>query len=122
MYFEILNWANFHETNSDSHYHRVYNMTCPTFINLMSRFYTCQRYSINCPYLVSIFLYRNGLGCDILSQINEITDGLYLCGARAMRAQHLLELGITNVVNVTVELPCLNIDEVCTLTFCSVYL
>ncbi|XP_021957946.1 dual specificity protein phosphatase 14 [Folsomia candida] len=54
----------------------------------------------------------NGLGCDILSQINEITDGLYLCGARAMRAQHLLELGITNVVNVTVELPCLNIDEI----------
>jgi hypothetical protein len=56
--------------------------------------------------------HRNGLGCDIMSQINEITDGLYLCGARAMKGQRLLDMGITNVVNVTVELPCLNIDQV----------
>jgi hypothetical protein len=47
-----------------------------------------------------------------MSQINEITDGLYLCGARAIRPQRLLDMGVTNVVNVTVELPCLNLDQV----------
>jgi len=52
----------------------------------------------------------NGVGCDIMSQISEITDELYLCGARAMKAQRLLDLGVTHIVNVTVELPPLAIS------------
>ena len=45
-----------------------------------------------------------------LSQVNEICDGLYLCGARALRPQRLLDMDISCIFNVTIELPNLPID------------
>jgi len=48
---------------------------------------------------------------NYLSQVNEITDGLYLCGARALRAQRLVELGISCIFNITIELPNLPLDK-----------
>jgi protein-tyrosine phosphatase len=54
----------------------------------------------------------NGTGCDIMGQICEISDGLYLSGARAIKISKLRELGITCIFNVTIELPNLPIDNV----------
>lgn len=54
----------------------------------------------------------SGTACDIMSQIHEISDGLYLSGARAIKVTKLKSLGITCIVNATIELPNLPIDNV----------
>lgn len=48
---------------------------------------------------------------NIMSQISEISEGLYLCGARAINIDKLRDLGITTIFNVTIELPSLLIDK-----------
>ena len=47
-----------------------------------------------------------------MGQICEISDGLYLSGARAIKMTKLREIGISAIFNVTVELPNLPIDNV----------
>ena len=42
---------------------------------------------------------------NVLSQLSEIEDHLYLCRARAMRPDRVKSLGITYVINCTMELP-----------------
>ncbi|XP_053647591.2 dual specificity protein phosphatase 14 [Cherax quadricarinatus] len=54
--------------------------------------------------------HKRGMG--LASQVSFITEGLYLCGARAVRQARLRELGVTCVVNATVELPTLPLDGV----------
>lgn len=49
---------------------------------------------------------------QVFNQLAQITDYLYLSGARAVHYNRLLERGITCVVNVTVELPNLPIPNV----------
>jgi len=47
-----------------------------------------------------------------MNQISEISEGLYLCGARGIKLSRLQDLGITTVVNVTIELPSLMLEQV----------
>lgn len=54
----------------------------------------------------------HGTGLDIMSQINEICEGMYLSSARAIKAGKLRELGITTIINVTIELPTLPWDKI----------
>ncbi|XP_045584788.1 dual specificity protein phosphatase 18 [Procambarus clarkii] len=51
-------------------------------------------------------------GTGRAGQVSFIIDGLYLSGARAVRQARLTELGVTCVVNSTVELPTVPLDGV----------
>lgn len=51
-----------------------------------------------------------GGGGGRAGQVSVITDGLYLSGARAVRQARLTELGVTCVINSTVELPVVPLD------------
>lgn len=57
-------------------------------------------------------VHERGTSRSPASQISCITDFLYLAGARGVRAPLLRELGITMVVNTTVELPLLPLDGI----------
>ncbi|CAG5124685.1 unnamed protein product, partial [Candidula unifasciata] len=48
----------------------------------------------------------------MFSQIAEITSCLYLSSATAVRAENIRSLGITHIINVTVEIPNLQLPHV----------
>ncbi|KAG7175569.1 Dual specificity protein phosphatase 14-like 2 [Homarus americanus] len=51
-------------------------------------------------------------GTGRAGQVSVIMEGLYLSGARAVRQARLRDLGVTCVVNSTVELPLVPLDDV----------
>ena len=65
------------------------------------------------PFFVDNSLARaTAAQVNMFSQVAQITDNLYLSSCHAVKVNRILQLGITNIINATVEVPNINLSDV----------